>query len=608
MEIELPDGTVLEAPDDADIKKVVQGYRQSQTTARMAAKDPAEYDVNSNQYKARYGAQDSMQVKTPDMDPGQQQAMLDMGLSPSQFAQRFGKQKEAPTVDPNQKAALGSGMLRGWKGLTNLVLPDSLTPEWASDKNIQEMDQRDEELPMAGKLAGNLAATAPLSGALGAAQRGATALSTASKAPALLTRALGSGATRAALEGGTQGAIYADPEHQGEGALVGAALGTGLHGLGKVGGRVLRGAVEKSESAKALEQLAAQHGDEIFLPLAQAASDDGLISPLAKGFYKDALPIVPTVKGQLEKQSTKAADKLREISVKEALPSGSPLPPNSGSKVGAAVKTLEKEFDDAYDQTVKSYSFNVPKDLDAKIGAAIKAGTDPKTVVNKTTASKVIAEVKALFAQFSDGKPHIDGQNLLNVKRMISKLIGEAENHEKGAFRSADKMIDDLIETEMKQGGKAQNLADLKRYKDLTPAYRAFSPLATVAEGAADKEGRFLFRSLAKEAEHSPEQRLIGQIGADTVDKPATGSSLVGKILGGAATGGAGIGAFMAPAATAAVVGGGRLLGSKGVQKALMGDTKLQKMLVELLRKYPNAARRMGSLGRQASVQSAVGE
>ena len=40
MEIELPDGTVLDAPDDADIKKVVQGYRAAQ--AKKNTPDPTE--------------------------------------------------------------------------------------------------------------------------------------------------------------------------------------------------------------------------------------------------------------------------------------------------------------------------------------------------------------------------------------------------------------------------------------------------------------------------------------------------------------------------------------------------------------------------------------
>lgn len=63
MEIELPDGTILEAPDGADIKKVVQGYNRSLAKpARTPAPglkqtNPAEYDPQSVAYQQKYGAE-----------------------------------------------------------------------------------------------------------------------------------------------------------------------------------------------------------------------------------------------------------------------------------------------------------------------------------------------------------------------------------------------------------------------------------------------------------------------------------------------------------------------------------------------------------------------
>lgn len=601
MEIELPDGTVLEAPDDADIKAVVRGYTRQQGVAKLKAENPAEYDTSSNQYKARYNAQGTMEVDTPDMPAEQQQSMLDMGLSPRQYAQRFGKTKKTEAVSPDQRAAIGSGMVRSVKGVTNLVLPDSLTPDFASDENIKAMDERDEELPLLGKLTGGLAATAPLSGGLG------VALSTASRAaPAasVLSRTLASPWTRTALEGAMQGAIYADPDEQGKGALLGVGVGTVLRGAGKGGGRLLRGLVEKSKGAKELEQLAAQHGEDIFLPISQAADEEGIISRLGKVLYKDALPIVPGVKGKLERQGAEAAEKLREIALREASPAGASLPANPGSKVAESVAALQKQFDDAYDQTVKSYAFNVPKDLEKQVSATVKAMTDPKTTINSTTLNQVTSEVKALMTKFSDGKTVIDGQNLLNVKREISDLLKAAKNHEKPVWKAADKWVDDHIVAEMKQGGSPQNLADLARYQDLTPAFRAFAPVKAAAAQASDKEGRFLFKTLARTAKNSPEQRAIGQIGAQTVDQRAAAGGLAGKILAGIGFGGTGFGAFMSPTATATALAGGNLMATKSVQKALLGDTKVQKKIVELLRKHPKATRRVGSAARAAAIQS----
>lgn len=638
MEIELPDGTVLEAPDDADVKAVVRGYQRQVGIAKLKEQNPGEYDSGSAAFKRQFSAapqdKDSFGIIDPAtgkqigfLTPEQREVFRNKSYKSSSLVDQSGKQiKDYTPADFDQlfsrvdnsskpretlgsfREGIGGGMLRGWKGLTNLVLPDSLTPDWASDANIQEMDRINQDLPVSGQMVGGLAATAPVSGGVGALQKGATLLSTASRAPAVLTRALGSAPTRAVLEGASQGAIFADPEHQGEGALLGAGLGLGLNRLGAGAKRVLNGTIKKSEEALALEQLASQHGDEIFLPVSQAASDEGIISRLGKAFYREALPIVPGVKGQLERQGNKAAEKLREISVKEALPTGGRLPAQAGKKVTDAIENIQRQFDDAYDQTIKSYAFNVPKDFKQQVVQAIKSNTDPKTIVNKKTLAKVAGEVDDLMKQFSDGKPDIDGSNLLNVKRQISELLSGAKGHEKSAYQAADELIDSIVVRELKQGNIPGNLADLKRYLELTPAYRAFKPLKSAANGAAEKEGRFFFRSLARASKRSPEQRDIGRIGAATVDLPAARGGIVGKILAGAGMGGAGFGAFMSPTMTGLAIAGGNALGTKSAQKFLLGDTFVQKKIADVLRRNPSLARRLGAAGRGALTQQVVSE
>jgi hypothetical protein len=635
FEIELEDGTVLELEDGEDPNAAERDYVRQRGIAALKAKDPGQYDPESVEWKRANSAAEQEKTLVGIADP---KTGIDLSRLPMDQRERFFKESAKNTsvvgksgkflkdlspeeqaqfwsdIDKssspkmnleNTRAGIGSGMVRGWKGLTNLVLPDSLTPEFASDENIQEMDKRDEDLPMIPKLVGGAAATAPLSMGTGAL------LSTASKAaPAasILTRTLASPFTRSAVEGATQGAIYADPDEQGKGALIGGALGPALTGLGKAGGRLLRGTVAKSEPAKALEQLAAQHGEEIFLPISQAASDEGIFGRLMKSFYKEALPIVPGVKGKLERQGANAAEKLREIALREGLPSGGQLPANAGKKVSEAVGHIQRQFDDAYDSTVKSYAFNVPKDVDVGLANKIKALADPKTTVNSETVGKVTSELKSLLTKFSNGKTAIDGQNLLNVKREISDLMGMAKGHEKVAYKAADEFVDDIIINDLKQGGSKQNLADLKQYLELTPAFRAFTPVKAAAGKATDEEGRFLFRTLAKSAKNSPEQRAIGQIGKATVDQRAAAASPVGRILSTVATLGTAPSLYMAPTTTAAVIGGANLLATKGVQKTLLGDTKLQRRIVDLLRRHPKTAKGAGSLVRGAAVQTAAGE
>lgn len=55
MEIELPDGTVLEAPDGADPSVVARNYMKQQRIGAIRARDPSEYDPSSPEYQQKYG-------------------------------------------------------------------------------------------------------------------------------------------------------------------------------------------------------------------------------------------------------------------------------------------------------------------------------------------------------------------------------------------------------------------------------------------------------------------------------------------------------------------------------------------------------------------------
>lgn len=55
MEIELPDGTVLEAPDGADASAVAKKYLKNQRTAALKKSNPGEYDSSSPEWQDKYG-------------------------------------------------------------------------------------------------------------------------------------------------------------------------------------------------------------------------------------------------------------------------------------------------------------------------------------------------------------------------------------------------------------------------------------------------------------------------------------------------------------------------------------------------------------------------
>jgi hypothetical protein len=576
LEIELPDGTILEAPDGSDTRKVVQGFRLRQ---RMAS-NPGEYDPNSAEFKAGYGPNSS--------------------------------EESSPLTE-----GFVSGVTRAMRGLGNLEndllqmhpLTKTLSlPKkgfW-QDEAIKEQDEVDSPLSktrrgavgqLLGQTAVTAAATAPIGG-FGAVPKGAS----------LLARTLGSAPMRAAVEGGIGGAALASPDEQGEGAAEGAALSAILDRAFAGGGRLIRGLIQKSDAAKELEHLAGQHGQEIFIPISQAADEVDTISRLGKQVFSEALPIIPGVKYRLNKQGRDASELTREMAIKEGLPEGVQLPTNPGRNVEDAVRVVQKGFDDSYAQTIKSYSFGVGQNFKKDLTKAMSLSSGAGTSVNRQTLTDLAGKVDALMQKFSDGSGVIDGTNLMYLRGEINTLIKKAKDYEKAPLEAALRHVDDMVEAQLKQGGKASNIADFEKYSALGPAEKIFRPVKEAAESTPETEGRFLFRTLARKGQGVPEQRAIGQLGAQTLDKPAATGTLTGRILANLGMAGAGVGAFMAPAATATAMVGGQVLTSKTAQRALMGDLKAQKAIASLLEMYPDRADDIERTLRQAAVSGSSGE
>jgi hypothetical protein len=369
---------------------------------------------------------------------------------------------------------------------------------------------------------------------------------------------------------------------------------------------VFKGLLQKSKAADEIQDMAGQAGEEIFIPVAQGVSDDGFVNRLGKAFYKEALPIIPGVQGRVGRQAEEAAEQMREWAVREALPEGGKLPLRPGENVLEAAASLKAQIDEGYGETVKKYAFNIPNDLRSQISHLVRGSGGKWTQVNKETTNKIADEMEALIAKMSDNGTSIDGTNLLSVKKELSDLLTQAKGYEKKGYEAAIKWIDDHIASELSAGNSASNLADLARYKALGPAHKALLPLSTAAEKAAEQEGRFRFRDLARAARKSPEQRAIGQLGAATVDKPVMRGGLPGKIIAGAGMAGAGFGAFMSLPMTAAAIAAGHGLSSKVVQRAMMGDTGAQRVVKKFLEDNPELARQIGSAVRTGITSEAV--
>ena len=113
---------------------------------------------------------------------------------------------------------------------------------------------------------------------------------------------------------------------------------------------------QKSAAARDLEGLAAQRGKGVFIPVAQAADDEGdLVTKATKGLYKDVLPVVPGVSSQIKGQSRRAMDTVREMALETADPTASTVQAGAGRNPQATLSALKDAFDQEYADTVKSY-------------------------------------------------------------------------------------------------------------------------------------------------------------------------------------------------------------------------------------------------------------
>lgn len=582
LELEGPEGSTQE---DA----LAQAQTLYKPKASLKETNPAEYDPSSESYQERYGPLSKGRTR--------QQAIRGVGT------------KTVPE-DDTLTEGIGSGMVRADKGLTNFFMKtlnkhplikafgEIPTPSYASDENINAQDATDAPLAQTtkgsigqavGQTAVGAAVTAPLGGIGGAAGGGG-----------LVARTVANPMVRAGVEGAAAGAGAADPNDQGAGALRGAATSVAGERALSVLGRTMRGVVKKSDAAKNLEQLVGQHDKEIFVPISQAASEDDIVSRLSKIAYAEGLPLVPGVKTQLKRQAAKAEEEIRGIALKEATPDGVQLPENAGANVAENMHALKRGFDETYEQTVKSYAFNVSPTFKDEVAARIRAKL-PKA--DNTTVQKVADEAEKLMNRFSSGKNVIDGGNLLNVKNELGLMVGKVSRPEKGAFEIAQEHVNDIIQQELKQGNSASNIADLKKFNDLTEPYRHFSGLRKAARAAKAKKGNFSMDQLANKAT-DPTQLDLAQQAGEVLRNPAAGTSFAGRSLVGA--GGLATTAVTAglPAA-AAVVAGSNLLATKTIQKALMGDLAAQRTVASAVEKNPKVADQVSRMMRVMAAQEA---
>jgi hypothetical protein len=575
MKLQLPDGTILDAPDDADPKVVVRNYTRAQGIAKLKQENPGEYDTESQAFKDKYGAMSGT---------GTGQRLLEGAGAGLVNIGRRAANLVTPDADTNI-ADLVSG-----------AGPRSANPNaFGSREKIAEQEQLDKQLEdttagSIGKMGGELAATLPLGMGVGKLLTMAGAGTRLAAASPILSKVLGHGVTKAIAEGAVIGGVAGDPGHRLEGAGEGAAFGGGLTVLGKVGGRLTRGLVKKSQAAEDLELLAANHGDEIDIPIAQAAGDKGIVTRLAKTLYGAGLPNIPTIEGRAAGQVEKALGKAREIALKEAAPDGVTLAKGATDDVLDATKKLKGEFDAGY-QEVKDEVFRVPPKLSRGLETYIKAAIPS---VDDVSLNRAVSRIDEVVDRFRSGNLVMDGTNILNTKNAISKMIAEeADLPTKTAMQKGLEVIDGIIRSKLKTVGK------LKAYDALKEPYSNFKMVRRAALAAKPNQGKFTMNQLARASGEGSEMLHLAQT-AGKVLKKNPESTRAGRMMNNMILG---TSFALNPVLATAAVAGGHALMSPTVQRGLLGNTGVQKALASALRRHATKLRGAGRFARTLAAQ-----
>ena len=341
------------------------------------------------------------------------------------YRNKYGAITEISDSDfANFASGVGSGLKGAGRGFTNLLLPETWEPEWATDEAIAGQDYRDQALMdtkagLAGNILGGAVATAPLGmGVGGLAVKGGSALAKSLGAAKGMGK-VGGRVVRGIGQGASEGAVLSRPGDRVQGAMLGAGLGGALPlaagAIGK-GTRALgRGATNVIPEAASLErsmiksgaedlldspqgltkrealELSAKGGtDELgnkvaanIIPLSQAA-EPGFIKQIYEGFVSN-IPF-----NSLRQQRIVAVEKFREVVLKNAIPEG--VNPSSVFKAGDDIQTGFKRVIEEWDQAWKPINqadVNIPPNLfpDNLRKALLKEGFElPSAGANKGRA------------------------------------------------------------------------------------------------------------------------------------------------------------------------------------------------------------------------------
>jgi hypothetical protein len=492
----------------------------------------------------------------------------------------FGQKTEHTEVSgTGYQEGIGRGLMHTLKRTGNLL-------GLYSDKDMKNSEDLDKDLMsitggQLGNMTGEIAATLPVGGAVGAGLKGALAARGLVPGAELAAKVLGSGIGRGAVEGGLMGATQSESGEGADQTLFGAGMGGAWGAAGKLLGKVpdLLG-LHISPEAAATQKLTGT-----FIPLSQS-----LVPGIGKQFYEAFLANLPGVGGKIRGQYTHAVEDIRRFAAEQAHPPTAPVNISGKDTISDAFGKLEDYWKNAYDEL----------------------GQTPIKLFNGAggrTAWSVPAEVEGAMKAASGGRfvpPQagqvVNGEVMLNLKRATEELLEALPENsvlKKGAVKELEDFsqhIDDMLKQNLNPSGKGKGqMADLfKDYLAKQPYYEDYQRLLAAGQKALQSRGTsdFSMRELAAASARQTGRTALrgggagslqetGRLGAASLpDFP----SRQGLFQTAAALGLGGSFLVGGPAGVAGMMGAGRALASQRAQKLVSGQYNVMKNYAKMLR------------------------
>lgn len=530
--------------------------------------------------KAAVAAGDAQAARAAMQDYIQAQAVLDQSRANiAADNERLRKAAPSESTFGRLREGIGSGMANVGRRAVNLALPDSLTPDFASDETIEEYKKVDAPLletgaGVAGRMVGEIAATAPATAGVGSLLgKGAAAL------PGAVRTARGVGTAGrlagAMAEGALGGALTTGD------AVEGAAWGAGLHGLGGLIKKVATGTKRTPAAQRLLDQ-----GFDL---------TPGQMNP--KGILNQAEQAMGSVPGlsQLVTPAREAAERsIMPALVRDA----TGLPAVAGEQLDDLMRRAVKSFDARYDQ-FKQFPATARPDV-SKITRAMRDPNIMATPTERRGVARFVAEQLTRMPSARGGAGDTVG-DLMAVRSSIRKAASDATkagNLDRAALLdAAEAALSDGINKSMP--GKFRNMLqavdeDYSRYKTWSKAVHAArdrprGPTLPEARGALARE--MTDSAYNRGSRRAADRQMLQDASEafETVSAP-TGARILtlgGLMAGGAGAGGP-VGAAAVPAAVALLAGPGRRYaqGATALQRAMRaaGADPQMMQIIEALR------------------------